>query len=190
MSPPVIAGLVSVCSWNFSDSSRRPLRAADAERSRSSEEGGDGTMSSSRTMRRSRLSAGTLRRDRLAPSAPRLARRCLAVRSPCARPVSGRFRPFAGARFPAPSPLAPCERVAVSRAAFRRRPRRRLAAGLAAPTPCGCGSPATLCGCGLASPTRFDGGFPASRRPGGLAFGHRTILSTNLDSLPISDLSS
>ena len=61
MSPPVSTGLVSVCFWNFSASSCRPDRAADAVRSRSNDEGGDGANSSSDTDLRSRLSAGALR---------------------------------------------------------------------------------------------------------------------------------
>src|SRR5262245_38580440 len=61
MSPPVRAGLVSVCSTTRSCSSRRPVRAAEAVRSRSSEEGGLGTRSSSWTTRRARFSAGAVR---------------------------------------------------------------------------------------------------------------------------------
>ena len=56
-----------MCSSNFSSSSRRPDRAADAVRSRSSEDGGDGTRSSSEIVRRSRFRPGAVRaggRDR------------------------------------------------------------------------------------------------------------------------------
>src|SRR4051812_3274894 len=62
-SPAVIAGLVSVCSANFCCMPRRPLRTADALRSRSRLEGGIGTISSSSSVivRRSRFSDGTLR---------------------------------------------------------------------------------------------------------------------------------
>src|SRR5262245_41697798 len=56
-----MAGPVSVCSSYRSRSSRRPERAADAERSKSSEDGGVGTISSSRMVRRSRLSPGAVR---------------------------------------------------------------------------------------------------------------------------------
>src|SRR5688500_19886007 len=67
MSPPVMAGLVSVCSLNRSWSPRRPLRAADAERSMSRDEGGVGTTSSSsRTILRSRSSDGALRATKAA----------------------------------------------------------------------------------------------------------------------------
>src|SRR6185436_19736592 len=94
MSPPVMAGLVSVCSWNFSDSSRRPLRADDADRSRSNEDGGDGTMSSSRTMRRSRLSAGTLRAAAGALRAAALRAEALGAALLRAAGLAVRFRAF------------------------------------------------------------------------------------------------
>src|SRR5688572_30337433 len=59
-----MSGPVSVCSAYFSRSSRRPDRAEDAERSKSSEEGGVWTISSSRIVRRSRLSPGAVRTGR------------------------------------------------------------------------------------------------------------------------------
>ena len=54
-----------MCSSRRSRSSRRPVRAADAERSRSRDDGGVGTMSSSRMVRRSRSSPGGFRRGTL-----------------------------------------------------------------------------------------------------------------------------
>jgi hypothetical protein len=57
-----MAGLVDVCSRTRSFSSARPVRAADADRSRLSEEGGVGTCSVSATVRRARSSVGG-RRD-------------------------------------------------------------------------------------------------------------------------------
>src|SRR5262245_33413432 len=56
-----MAGLVSVCSSNRSFISRRPVRTAEAERSRSSEDGGVWTTSSSAIVRRARLSPGAVR---------------------------------------------------------------------------------------------------------------------------------
>jgi hypothetical protein len=81
----VMAGPVSVCSSNFSRSSRRPLRAADAERSRSREDGGDGSRSSSGATRRGRVTAAAGGRV--------VVRRAVSVR------VTGGVRAVAGVRF-------------------------------------------------------------------------------------------
>src|SRR5687768_7497559 len=82
-SPPVSAGPVSVCSAYRSRSVRRPLRADDAVRSRSSEEGGvDWTMSSSLITRRSRFRPGAFRTgtEVFAWAAVRFAAACAGLR--------------------------------------------------------------------------------------------------------------
>src|SRR5688572_23204231 len=80
-SPPVSAGPVSVCSAYRSRSVRRPLRADDAVRSRSSDEGGvDWTMSSSLITRRSRFKPGALRTSTLLGAAVRFAAACPGLR--------------------------------------------------------------------------------------------------------------
>ena len=187
--------------------SRRPLRAAEAVRSRSSEDGGVGTMSSSWTVRRARSSAGALRvmtalvfRALLGPLAPPALRATGLLATVCVQPVcvrwfawdglSGRdrlfrrrLRPLDGALASRPAPRF-CSRRSLPGSRSRCPPsglfRHSLAAGALSR-----GSALAACASTLA------GGLP-TRRSCGLAFGHCSCPfgSGYLDCLPVSDVAS